>query len=170
MKKPKYTLTPSGVVVVRQYAGRPCKIILNAYGLAFTNGVISDVITLHAGRGRWTCDTPEAWPAYIRRAADSVARRFSNIVEVYEDAHKMVNRWRADVSRAVDYYETVILSGYLLTPKMVEKLRDIFVIVNECDPNNEPIKQRIKAVLNSNADGDPKHVMDAKRVFYTVQC
>lgn len=53
---------------------------------------------------------------------------------------------------------------------MAEKLRDIFAVVNECDPNNEPIKQRIKAVLNSNKDGDPAHVSDAKRVFYTVQC
>lgn len=110
MKKPKYTLTPSGVIVVRQYAGRPCKIILDGYGLRFTNGLAADVITLQDWRKGWTCDAPEAWPAYIRRAADSVARRFSNIGEVYEDAHKMINRWRADVSRAVDYYETVILS------------------------------------------------------------
>ena len=165
MKKPKYTLTPSGVIVVRQYAGRPCKIILNAYGLAFTNGVISDVITLHAGRGRWTCDTPEAWPAYIRRAADSIAKKFDNIVEVYEDAHKIINRWRENVSNAVRYYEIVILSGYNLTPRMVEKLRDIYVLVNECDPNNEPIKKRINAVFQSNSDGDPSHVTEAKQNF-----
>lgn len=72
-------------VPVVTYAGRKWSIEITGYGLAFVGEWRSDLMLIY--NGKWCCDAPGALPAYIKRAADRLARRYGDSNEIYKAFH-----------------------------------------------------------------------------------
>lgn len=58
-------------------------IALTDYGLQLCTDYYSDCVILY-GDGTWACDTPYAWPKYIKNAMGRIAKKFKNESELYK--------------------------------------------------------------------------------------